>query len=428
MLIQHAGNALNRQSQLSLTASYTQIVEIGDAGERMLSTGGLYAPTIRHCNGTIYIVCTNVIHEADPSNDRTENFILSTRDIWSNDWSDPVYFDFNGIDPSIFFDDDGRAYIQGSAAPGPMTKVHLFEVDLQTGKKLSEEKKIWDGTGGVYPEGPHVYKKDGFYYLLISEGGTFDDHMITVARSKDIWGPYESFERNPIFTARGTDEYVQYTGHCDMFKDKKDQWWGVCLAVRKRDDRFIMGRETFLSPGTWSEGEWPGLSCVKVNPVLPNGSQIIREGKNIIETKFPIDVLYIRDANLNDYQLANDAKTITLTPRQADLSSWTGTVTFVGKRQRQLDGTASVTLHSTTASRTSDLKAGLACYKDEHRYTRVYYDFAASEMVFELINKAKLISRTLRHSFRLQDTVTLRMEYTEASYALSFKQGAGSSD
>ena len=395
---------------------------MGDSDERMLATGGLYAPTIRHRNGTTYIVCTNVIHEGESHIGRTENFILSTRDIWSNRWSDPVYFDFKGIDPSIFFDDDGRAYIQGSAAPGPMTKIHLFEVDLQTGKKLSKEKKIWDGTGGIYPEGPHIYKKDGFYYLLISEGGTFDDHMITVARSKDIWGPYESFERNPILTAKGTDEYVQYTGHCDILQDKKGKWWGVCLAVRKRDGRYVMGRESFLTPSTWPQGEWPSLSRVKVHPLLPDESIVARAEKRVILSNPLVDLLYIRDARLDDHQLTNDAKTITLTPSQADLSSWKEPITFLGKRQRQLEGASSVTMHMTTAADTTGLKAGLAYYKDEHRYARVYYDYVISEMVFEVVNKAKSISRRSRHTCDVQDAVTLRIEHTEMSCTFSFTQ------
>lgn len=261
-----SGNAINRQSQLSLTVSRTRLCPPHENGDVMLSNGGLYAPTIRYQNGTFYIVCTNIIHDRSSDDGKPENFIVSSRNIWSNEWSDAIYFDFNGIDPSIFFDDSGRAYIQGSAGPGPMTKLHLFEVDLKTGKKLSEEKKIWNGTGGIYPEGPHIYKKDGLYYLVISEGGTFDDHMITVARSKDIWGPYEQFEKNPILTARGTDEYIQNTGHSDMFQDPQGRWWGVCLGVRKDESRFIMGRETFLTTGEWPEGEWPSLNRVKSNP------------------------------------------------------------------------------------------------------------------------------------------------------------------
>jgi beta-xylosidase len=144
----------------------------------MLCTGGLYAPTIRRnpMTGIIYIVCTNIIHPvaSDSANDDiADNFIISTSDIWSNQWSDPVKFDFQGIDPSIFFDDDGNVYMQGSKAPGPMTTIHLFEIDLATGTKLTEDKLIWRGTGGIYPEGPHLYKRGGWYFIMISEGGKF---------------------------------------------------------------------------------------------------------------------------------------------------------------------------------------------------------------------------------------------------------------
>src|SRR5690606_36112145 len=104
----------------------------------MLSTGGIYAPTIRYKDGTFYIACTNVIHEGTKE-DVAENFVVSTRDIWAGEWSDPIYFDFKGIDPSILFDDDGKTYIQASAGPGPWTTINQFEVDLATGKKLSEE-------------------------------------------------------------------------------------------------------------------------------------------------------------------------------------------------------------------------------------------------------------------------------------------------
>ena len=125
-----------------------------------------------------------------------------------------------------------------------MTTISLFEIDLETGRELTDEKTIWEGTGGIYPEGPHIYKKDGWYYLLISEGGTWVDHCITVARAKDIWGPYDSCPSNPILTARHkSDEYVQATGHCDMFEDTAGNWWGVCLGIRMKGPRCIMGRE-----------------------------------------------------------------------------------------------------------------------------------------------------------------------------------------
>ncbi|OQV01301.1 hypothetical protein CLAIMM_06682 [Cladophialophora immunda] len=417
------GNAINRQSQLSLTRSRTNLIPLKELGEVLLTTGGLYAPTIRHREGTVYILCTNVIHdENDPEEDEKQNFIVTTTDIWSNKWSDPIYFEFAGIDPSLFFDDDGRSYIQGSAAPGPMTKINQFEVDLQTGKKLSEEKKIWDGNGDIYPEGPHLYKKDGWYYLMISEGGTHENHMINVARSKNIWGPYESFSGNPILTARGTSEYIRYTGHCDVFQDQKGQWWGVCLGVRKADGRFVMGRETFLTPAAWPEGQWPRLSQVKLDPKLPDGNEMVRlEGNRAVVADPMVDYLYIRDANLPKHQFSDDGNKITLTSSTDDISQWQKPVTFVGKRQRLLSGTSVVTMYKLGDDAKRDVKAGLVCYKDEHRYARIFYDFAASSLVFEAVNNAKSFVQTSKQSFQLGESVSLRIEYTEKTYRFSFR-------
>ncbi|GKT51995.1 LOW QUALITY PROTEIN: non-reducing end alpha-L-arabinofuranosidase [Colletotrichum spaethianum] len=95
------------------------------------------------------------------------------------------------IDTSLFWDDDGRVYIIGAAGPPPQTEVCQFEIDLKTGKKLSEEKLLWEGVTKAYPEGPYMYKKDGWYYLLIAEGGCFAGRHTVMARARDIWGSYE---------------------------------------------------------------------------------------------------------------------------------------------------------------------------------------------------------------------------------------------
>jgi len=387
-----------------------------DDDEIMLATGGLFAPTIRYHEGRFFVVCTNVIHIEGATEDKHENFIVSTTDIYSDKWSDPIHFEFNGIDTCLFFDDQsGKIFIHGSASPGPMTKIHLFEIDLNTGKKLSEEKKIWDGTGGIYPEGPHLYKKDGYYYLVISEGGTFEDHCITVARSTDIWGPYEAFQNNPILTARGTDNYIRYTGHCDLFEDDQGRWWGVCLGVRKdKGSRHIMGRETFLTPGEWPNGGWPSLRQVVLNPVLKDGTVMARaKDPNPFQAKSGVDYIFIRDAKLQEYEFSKDKQTITIVGSKADLSQWKETVAFVGIRQRKLDAQASVKM--TLPGDNSGLRAGLALYKDEHRFVRIFYDDSTSEMVLEVLNRAKSISRVQRHNFEGKGPVEFRMKYTETS-------------
>ncbi|KAL3452712.1 glycosyl hydrolase [Aspergillus insuetus] len=414
------GNVINRRTQLSLALSDTRLSPLSNPDEIMLATGGLYAPTIRYYDGTFYVICTNVEH-LDGEKSSYGNFIVSTslKGIWSDDWSDPVYFDFNGIDPSLFIADDGRAYIQGSAAPGPYTTINMFEVDLSTGAKLSEEKIIWRGTGGIYPEGPHLYQKNGWFYILISEGGTHEGHMLTMARSRDIWGPYEACPRNPILTAFGTDEYVQCTGHCDVFQDEQQRWWGVCLAIRRGEgSRGIMGRETFLTPGRW-DGEWLSLETVKSHV------EGIPGGQERLSAKPVVDFLYIRDAVLENYRVDSE-RSIRLTPTPIDLSDPQRSPTFIGKRQRSLTGKSSVTIPWFTQYRTHGnlkVKAGIACYKDEHRYIQIYYESYGNRIVFEIVNNAKKIARTDSHVVEgatSTNALRLHIEYTENEYRLLY--------
>ncbi|GAM34509.1 hypothetical protein TCE0_015r02141 [Talaromyces pinophilus] len=421
----HIGNAINRQSQLSLALSSTKLNSEDDSDDFMCATGGLYAPTIRHHEGIFYVVCTNVIH-VDENDGTHQNFIVSTTDIWGDQWSDPVFFDFDGIDTSIIWDSDGRSYMHGSAAPGPMTTIKLFEIDLNTGKKLSDEKIIWRGTGGIWPEGPHVYgKDDGWFYLLISEGGTFEDHMITVARSRSIWGPYEANPNNPILTARGTDEYVQHTGHSDIVQDVQGNWWAVCLGVRKdRLNRYVMGRETFLTSMEWPEGSWPKINQVKIS-VLSDLTTTLPNTVSSLSTSPGIDWCYIRDADLTMHRIIENGSDITLTASEYDLcqASPDNRITFVGKRQRQLKGHSQVDVqHVSVGTR---VNAGLCVYKDEHRFARIYLDFETPAIVFEFINKAKSIDRGKKISIDLKEgdaaATWFKVEYLESSYKFSYR-------
>ncbi|KAL2811264.1 glycosyl hydrolase [Aspergillus granulosus] len=422
------GNVINRREQLSLALSDTTLSELGNPDDIMLATGGLYAPTIRYHDGTFYVVCTNVIHSN--TKDSWQNFIASTslQGIWSDQWSDPVYFDFKGIDPSIFIDEDNKTYIQGSAAPGPYTKINMFEVDLGTGAKLSAEKTIWGGTGGIYPEGPHLYRQNGWYYLLISEGGTHEGHMLTMARAKDIWGPYEACPHNPVLTAFGTEEYVQCTGHCDVFQDDQQRWWGVCLGIRRGDgQRSAMGRETFLTPAHWDD-EWLSLELVK-----PEVSIMRQTAQDVprLSSEPGVDYLYIRDAALENYRMG-DGSSLWLKATPIDLSHPEQSPTFIGKRQRLLDGKSSVVVPRFTGYRAqTNLKFGLACYKDEHRYIRIFYDFGGKKVVFDMVNNAKKMTQTAFHEVEEatnMGSLALRMEYTENAYRMLYSYQRRSGD
>lgn len=417
------GNAVNRPGQLSLAHTKTNIAALATGGN-IVGTGGLYAPTIRYKDGTFYILCTIVTHREPPHKSHSfSNFILKTTDIWSNQWSDPIFFEYFAFDPSIFFDDDGRAYVHGATMPGPKTTIDLFEIDLNSGEKLSEQKTIWSGITKFFPEGPHIYKKDNWYYCMIAEDGTHDFHAIKIARSRDLWGPYESYERNPILTAVGTNDYYQHLGHGDLFQDTAGEWWCVCLGVRKNDGRYALSRETFLTQVSWPEGQWPAIESVAATP-----SRLLVSAKPNLTAKQDSDeLLFIRELTVPGYKLDGDR--ISLTASKSDLTYAVGTepVSFVGRRQRLLNGTASVKVASTAGVSGTNTTAGLAYFKDEHRFIRVYYDFSESELCFEAVNVPQKFTEHTRHPLKLTSNLELRVSYTEKAHTFAYRVGESDS-
>jgi xylan 1,4-beta-xylosidase len=224
-------------------------------------SGGIFAPTIRYHDGTFYLITTNMSGGG--------NFYVQTRDPFAA-WSEPVWIDQSGIDPSLYFDDDGRVYLTSNWIDrfplpdeidpiGSIWGIQQSEIDIATGKRLTGPRRIWAGTGGRFPEGPHLYKINGRYYLLIAEGGTELGHMVTIARSETPWGPWESCPHNPILTHRSFHSPFQAIGHADLIEAHDDSWWLVCLGVRPqgRPPCAHLGRETFLAPVRWDDAGWP---------------------------------------------------------------------------------------------------------------------------------------------------------------------------
>jgi len=236
------GHCLTRKNQLDLT--------------NISASDGIWAPTIRFFNDRFYMVTTNVRRK--PWNAR--NFFVYT-DNPGGEWSDPVWLDEGGIDPDLFFDDDGTCYYLRNGANGIYTRI----VDIATGNLKTESKHIWTGTGGPFPEAPHLYKINDTYYLIIAEGGTGSRHMATVARSDTPFGPYESLPHNPILTHYYREHHpIQSTGHGDIFQDHNGQWWIVFLGTRPVFDGKVqyqhLGRETFLAPVGWHHDGWPAVN------------------------------------------------------------------------------------------------------------------------------------------------------------------------
>ena len=253
------GHALDRPSQLDL--------------DGIQASRGLYAPTIRHHKGTFYLINTHVGSDYDTlvnGQNKERNFIVTASNP-AGPWSEPIWLEnAPGIDPSLFFDEDGRVWYTGNRVPlqgaeYPHHKeIWLQELDLGTMQLTGPTYALWDGAvkGNLEAEAPHLYRKDGFYYLLIAEAGTEHNHAVTIARSRTISGPYEGNPRNPILTHRhlGFDFPIACTGHSELIETQHGDWWLVLLATRPYGGYYYnLGRETFLTPVIWEEG-WPIVS------------------------------------------------------------------------------------------------------------------------------------------------------------------------
>ncbi|KAE8139975.1 glycosyl hydrolase [Aspergillus pseudotamarii] len=235
-------NVFNRPSQIPSLSDTTN------------QQGGIYAPTLRYHDGTFYVIVSFLGPEV-------KGLVFTSSDPYSDAaWSEPLEFSVRGIDPDIFWDDDGTVYVTSADD----ARIQHYSLDLQTGE-TGPVTYLWNGTGGASPEGPHLYRKDDFYYLMIAEGGTELNHAETMVRSKNRTGPWELCPHNPILTNRNTTQYFQTVGHADLFQDGPGNWWAVALSTRSGPEwkNYPMGRETVLAPATWDEGEWPVVQPVR---------------------------------------------------------------------------------------------------------------------------------------------------------------------
>ena len=309
------GYGLDRESQVS---SKVNLIDVQ-------SNGGIHAPTIRYHDGVFYIITTNVYFDADKQKTDMINFII-TADDPSGPWSDPIHIlGAPGIDPDLFFDDDGRVWYVGNQMPKNPNfngegEIWLQELDLNEFKLIGERHLLWRGAcGGDWAEGPHMYKKDGRYYLLIAEGGTSFNHAVMVALSDNIEGPYISNPRNPIITSRhlSYDNWVNSTGHGDVIELDDGRSYMVLLGIRNEIARGSnMGRETFLVPVNWEREPfewketkhlWPVVAAEtgrieRINEVVFSGS--IQNEDTSFEDKFESNNLDLK-WNFRRYPIEN---------------------------------------------------------------------------------------------------------------------------
>ncbi|MBT8142707.1 MAG: glycoside hydrolase family 43 protein [Gammaproteobacteria bacterium] len=359
------------------------------------SNGGIHAPTIRcrkeNGKNRFYIITTNV-YTPTGKNAKTEfvNFVLTADDI-QGPWSDPLVLEgAPGIDPDIFFDDDGRVWYAGTHSPENPTfpgegEIWLQEIDTASWELTGERHFLWRGAcGGTWAEGPHLYKHDGRYYLLIAEGGTGFNHAVMIAVSDDITGPYVPNERNPIMTSRhlSYDYWVNSTGHADMIQLGDGRWYMVALGKRNDEQRMSnMGRETHLLPVEWEREpfwwkepkyDWPVVSkesgrLEKAYP-LPFGS---RQQPNINfrdefdSSKLGLEWNFRRFPERRTYSLSESPGYLRLFSQSGSITE-RGRASLLGVRQKQSDFVYTVAMLFNPSTNNSE--AGISLFQKDDNY------------------------------------------------------------
>jgi alpha-N-arabinofuranosidase len=343
---------------------------------------GVFAPSIHFHKGIYYVINTLV--------DAGGNFFVTAKDP-AGPWSDPVWLkEIDGIDPSFFFDNNGKAYILNNGAPegAPQYSGHraiwIQEFDLAAGKLIGPRKVIVNGgvdiaKKPIWIEGPHIYRIKDWYYLMCAEGGTGDGHSQVIFRSKSPWGPFEPGPNNPILTQRDLPKDranpVTNAGHADLVEMKDGSWWAVFLASRPyTGSRYNTGRETFLLPVSWKDG-WPMLlEQGKPIPYVAEAPKVTPRGKVALahdelsgnftrveefDGKLGPEWIQIHVPKSKWYGLNDGALRITALPVGLDAMR---NPSFLARRQAHMNFDASTELTPPVAP---GISAGLAAFQNE---------------------------------------------------------------
>ena len=361
---EQVGNCLTRPSQLDLTGLYKQ-----DNPELGWTNAGVYATTIRENKGRFYMVTT-----VFPSR---RHFYVWT-DNPAGEWSEPIVIDFaiGSCDPTLYFEGDKCYFLWKEG------DIKICEIDVETGKKIGEIHHLGTGLGGRYPEGPHIYKKDGYYYLMLAEGGTEQGHHVNILRSRNLFGPYEPNRANPIlshFNMEMQGSEIQGLGHADLVQAPDSTWWMICLGYRTSGYLLhVMGRETMLAPVRWDENAWPvvngngtlttDMRCTTLSQV-PMPLDPVREEFNYVKRDVPaasyssIGLPWgwhsIGNPDYSRYSLTERKGWLRLKPTTTTLDKATSP-TFVARRQTEKVFTATTLLDASHIG--EGMQAGITAY------------------------------------------------------------------
>jgi alpha-N-arabinofuranosidase len=423
--------------------------------------GGIHAPSIRYHDGLFYIVVTNVYSPEDKTKP-TEmvNFILTAKNP-TGPWSEPhVIEGAPGIDPDIFFDDNGKVWFIGTHHPGNpnqngIGEIWIQELNLENWELFGPRHSIWTGAcGGCCVEGPHIYKQYDRYYLMVAEGGTSYNHAVMIASSDNIEGPYDSNPKNPILTSRhlSNSNWVHSTGHADLVQLKDGRWYMVSLGIRNEMDATSnMGRETHLMPVSWEEawdnwvevekGRWEPV-IIKWPVVAPKTGKIERytsvpfiEKKQHVENSFYDDFSsdkldlhwnFRRVPRKNTYELdsKNNNLKLKLSPETFKLR---GRYNLMGFRQKETEFEYSA--HMNFMPKKNNSEAGLSIFSQDDNY--INFTIKKEDNITKLILKVKPRESELKivksMPIKFKNNMVLKILSKDEKYTYHYSDDGGNS-
>lgn len=424
------GHVLNRPSQL-----------VNMKGQHI--SGGIFAPAISYNphNDTYYMVTTNV---------GAGNFYVKTKDPFG-EWSDPIMLpEVGGIDPSIFFDEDGKAYIvNNDDAPDRKPEydghrtIRIQEFDWKNDRTVGERKIIVNK--GVNPaekpiwiEGPHVYKINGKYYLMDAEGGTSVWHSEVIFRADSPMGPYKPWDKNPILTQRHLNPQranpITCAGHADLIQAAEGDWWAVFLACRPIDNKFEnLGRETFLLPVRWSEDGFPYITQGDEEiPMIARRPGVKRDEKvtfgnfdvfeDFTDAALPMEWMTLRAPATDLYSLAQTPGYLTLkcSPVSAKEKD---TPALVARRMQHHRFEASTRLLFSPEQ--PGESAGMILFKDERHHYYLSFSKSGEDKVVSLRQSGDAEDAVLASDMLPASTEELRLKVVSHGLTYDFHYAVG---
>ncbi len=401
---------------------------------------GIWAPCLSHDGQQFHLIYTDVkTWNAGPFKD-SHNYLVTCADI-EGEWSEPIYLNSNGFDPSLFHDTDGRKWLVNMlwdhrVGKNQFAGIVLREYSPKEQKLIGESKNIFSGTPIGLVEGPHIYKRNGWYYLLTAEGGTSYEHAVSLARSRNLDGPYEIQPSNPVLTSWGNSSLeIRKAGHASLVETQNGEWYLAHLCGRPLEPNLTrgfcpLGRETSLQAMQWND-DWLYVRGGGNNPhskvIAPNLEQVIWE-------KAPARDDFNQPALRLDWQslrIPTDPSWMSLTQRQGFLRLY-GRESPTSSHNQSLiarrlqDFNATVTTHLEFEPKHFQQMAGLAAFYDTKHW--VYLRVSSHEILGKTLNILVLdagnYSEPLEQEVPIQGNVHLRIVFEHQTFHFAYSSDA----